>query len=65
MSIFGFFKSTDEQEETSAAYQSWRDDNPDNPSDDDFYGEFEDGDLDDDTGDEPENVKPWLGWFGL
>ena len=21
--------------------------------------------LDDDTGDEPENVKSWLGWFGL
>jgi hypothetical protein len=21
--------------------------------------------ADDDTGDEPENVKPWLGWFGL
>ena len=22
-------------------------------------------DFDSDTGDEPENVKPWLGWFGL
>jgi hypothetical protein len=21
--------------------------------------------ADDDTGDEPENVKPWLGWFSL
>jgi hypothetical protein len=21
--------------------------------------------ADDDTGDEPENVNPWLGWFGL
>lgn len=27
--------------------------------DDDIYS------ADDDTGDEPENVKPWLGWFGL
>jgi hypothetical protein len=60
--IFGLFRSTDEQEETSDSYQSWRDENPDNPSDDDFY---DDDDCDDETGDEPENVKPWLGWFGL
>ena len=31
---------------------------------------LDDNDLDNfdfysDTGDEPENVKPWLGWFGL
>ena len=65
MSIFGFFKSTDEQEETSSQYQSWRDANPDNPSDDDFYEDDYESDADDDTGDEPENVKSWLGWFGL
>lgn len=64
MSIFGFFKPTDEQEETSSAYQLWRDDNPDNPSDDDFYDDC-DCSGEDKTGDEPENVKPWLGWFGL
>jgi len=60
--IFNLFRSTDEQEETGDAYQSWRDENPDNPSDDDFYI---DDDCDDETGDEPENVKPWLGWFFL
>jgi len=42
MSIFGFFKATDEQETTSTAYQSWRDQNPDNPSDDDFYLDSDD-----------------------
>ena len=31
----------------------------DNDLDDDDYQ------ADDDTGDEPENVKSWLGWFGL
>jgi len=62
MSIFNLFRSTEEQEETANQYQSWRDENPDNPSDDDFY---QDDDSDDETGDEPENVKPWLGWFGL
>jgi hypothetical protein len=30
-----------------------------NDLDDDDYQ------ADDDTGDEPENVKPWLGWFSL
>jgi hypothetical protein len=38
MSIFNFlFGSTDEQEQTANDYQSWRNDNPENPSDDDFY----------------------------
>jgi hypothetical protein len=63
--IFNLFRSTDKQEETSTQYQSWRDANPDNPSDDDFYEDDYESDADDDTGDEPENVKPWLGWFGL
>jgi len=62
MSIFGLFRSTDDQEEINDAYQSWRDENPDNLSDDDFYDDYE---PDDETGDEPENVKPWLGWFNL
>lgn len=55
MSIFGLFRSTDDQEEINDAYQSWRDENPDNLSDDDFYDDYE---PDDETGDEPENVKP-------
>lgn len=37
-SLFGL---SDEQEETQEAYQAWRDKNPDNPSDDDFYGDDE------------------------
>lgn len=38
MSIFkSLFGSTDQQEEVNNSYQSWRDSNPDNPSDDDFY----------------------------
>ena len=49
MSIFGLFKSTDEQEETANAYQSWREDNPDNPSDDD----------------EQDDDEPKTGCFGL
>ncbi len=62
MNIFGLFVATPEQEETSDAYQSWREENPDNLSDDDFYDR---DDIEDETGDEPENVKPWIGWFGL
>jgi hypothetical protein len=62
MNIFGLFVATPEQEEISDEYQSWREENPDNLSDDDFYDH---DDIDDETGDEPENVKPWIGWFGL
>lgn len=66
MSIFGLFLSMPEQEETSANYQTWRNENPDNPSDDDFYNDDDANyQADDETGDEPENVTPWLGWFGL
>lgn len=61
--IFNLFRLTDEQEETANQYQAWRDENPDNPSDDDFYQD--DCDSDDKTGDDPENEKPWLGCFGL
>ena len=37
MSIFGLFSSSAQQEEISNSYQDWRDNNPDNLSDDDFY----------------------------
>jgi hypothetical protein len=33
--------------------------------DDNDLDDDDDCQADDDTGDEPENVKPWLGWFGL
>lgn len=66
MSIFGLFLSTPEQEETSANYQTWRNENPDNSSDDDFYNDDDAAyQADDETGDEPDNVTSWLGWFGL
>ncbi len=64
MSIFGFFQSTDEQEETSNAYQAWRDDNPDNPSDDDFYGDC-DGDCDCDDDEPDDDEEPPKKWWQL
>jgi hypothetical protein len=66
MSIFGFFKATEEEEEVTQSFNAWHRNNSDNQSQDDFYNEDDDAyQADDDSGDEPENVKPWLGWFGL
>ena len=63
MSIFGLFISTSEQEETSNSYQAWREENPDNPSDDDFYDD--DADLTDDNDDSDRAGENFTGWFGL
>lgn len=68
MSIFGsLFGFTPEQEATQNDYQSWRDQNPDNSSDDDFY---EDDSSEDDSSEDDENdefgVKvdtDCLAWF--
>lgn len=60
MSIFSLFRATEDQENTSTAYQSWRDENPDNPSDDDFYQDDDDSDATDDDDDSDRK-----GWFGL
>jgi hypothetical protein len=63
MSIFGLFTPTAEQEETSNSYQAWREENPDNPSDDDFYDD--DADLTDDNDDSDRAGENFTGWFGL
>lgn len=65
MSIFGFFNPTPEQEEVGDRFNNWYSANSDNQSQDDFYEDDDNCQADDDTGDEPENVNPWLGWFGL
>lgn len=55
MSIFGFFKAT--EEEVAERFNAWHSDNSDNESQDDFYNDDDDNyQADDDTGDEPENV---------
>lgn len=64
--IFGLFQPTPDQEVVSQAYQSWRDLNPDNPSDDDFYKEddnSEDDNSEDDSTDETDNIPWWKGWL--
>lgn len=73
MSIFGLFGTShtshlyadtnDEGDENECLYRlendgSYTPVSPSSYDDDDWQ-------LDDETGDEPENVKPWLGWFGL
>lgn len=57
MSIFSLFRATEEQENTLTAYQSWRNENPDNPSDDDFYQDDDEADADAD--DDDSDRKAW------
>ena len=61
--IFNLFKPTEEQESTYAAFDKWRDENLDNPSDDDFYDD--DDDSTDDDSDNLDDASSWLGWLGL
>lgn len=60
--IFGLFRSIDDDDDqVGSDYQSWRDQNLDNPSDDDFY--FESGREDDSDRDDDDDRQS--GWFGL
>jgi hypothetical protein len=60
MSIFSLFRQTEDQEATATAYQSWREENPDNPSDDDFYQDEDEDDHDDSQEDDDTNNRWWL-----
>ena len=66
MSILSFlFETTVEQEETNNSYQAWRNENPDNLSDDDFYDDDSDNQSDNQDDSEPQNTNSFLGWLGL
>jgi hypothetical protein len=60
--LFTALTSIDESIDNDDSQASWERQKyqDDNDLDDDASYQ-----ADDDTGDEPENVKPWLGWFGL
>ena len=73
MSIFNLFGSchvddlysdtNDDGDEDADLYRLESDGNSTPVSKNSYHDD--DCQADDDAGDEPENVKPWLGWFGL
>jgi hypothetical protein len=57
IALTGIDESIDD-DESQASWERRRYIDENDLDDDDYQ-------ADDDTGDEPENVKPWLGWFSL
>lgn len=57
ISLTGIDESIDD-DESQASWERRRYIDENDLDDDDYQ-------ADDDTGNEPENVKPWLGWFSL
>ncbi len=67
-SLFTALTGIDESIDDDESQASWerRRYADENDLDNDFYNDDDASyQADDDTGDEPENVKPWLGWFSL
>jgi len=63
MSIFGFFKATEEEEEVTQRFNAWHSANSDNQSQDDFYNEDDDAyEADSQDADDDEPKAWWQVW---